>query len=169
MPAFLLRKSSNTVLTVCTVYALPKFLLLESSILGPTVCVRLTVAYFSATCHFNSRSQTRCPSICFLLSSYLPDCLRVSQSVSAHLLRNFLLPASSTPGLTVCVIIASVSLPATCQFNSRSHSQCPSTCSLPSCYLPIQLQVSKSVSVSTCCLPLCYLPIQIQVSQSVSL
>ena len=126
---------------------MPAFLLPVSSTPGLTVCVRLPAPCLPATCQFNSRSHSRCPSTCSLRSCYLPVQLQVTESVSVYMLTAFQLSANTTPGLKVGVRQPAPCLPATCQFNSRSHSRCPFTYSLPSCYLPIQLQVSQSVSV----------------------
>ena len=130
-----------------SVYLLTAYVLPANLTPGLTVGVRLPSAYLCATCQFNSRSHSRCPSTCSLPSCYLPVQLQVSHSVSVHLLPAFLLPASLTPGLTVCVRPSAACLSPTYQIDFRSHSRCPSKFSLPSCYLPVQLQVSQSMSV----------------------
>ena len=163
IPAFLLTASSTPGLTVCvrpsapclpatcqfysrshslcpSICCLPSFYLPVR--LQVSQCVRLPAPCLHAICQLDSRSHSRCPSNCSLPSCYLPDRLQVSKSVSVHLLPVFLLPASSTPGHTVRFRQPSRCLSATCQFDSCSHSLCPSICSLPSCYLPVLLQVS---------------------------
>jgi hypothetical protein len=130
-----------------SVYLRPAFMLSASWTPGLTVGVRLPAPCLPATCQIDSRSQSLCPSICSLSSCYLPVRVQVSQFVSVNLLPAFLLPASLTPVLTVCVRPSAPCLPASCQFVSRSHNLCPSNCCLPSCYLPVQIQDSRAVFV----------------------
>ena len=155
LPAFLLPAISTSGLTVCVRLPAACFLancqynsrfqgLSPSTCCLPTsstpclkVCFRPRAACHPSTSHLNSRSQGLCPSTCCLPCCYLPVQNQVSQSVSVYLLSAFLLPASTNPALTVCVRIASVSLPCTCQFNTRSHSLCPYSSCVTSCNLSV--------------------------------
>ena len=165
-----------------SVHLLPASLLTASSSPGLTVCVCLPAACLPATCPFVSKyhsvclstcslpscylpdktkSHSRCPSTCSLTSCYLPVQNQVSKSVTVHLLTAFLLPTSSTPGLKYFAPPPAACLAATCQFNTRSHSLCLSTCCLHPCYLPVRIQDSQFVSVyllPAFLLPACLIP-----------